>query len=97
MQLNFFDRMADKSEAEIVAFPADRQRRLIALAADELMARSKRSGQRFWNSHLAALRRERSSWGMTKAEITIDLEAYSQAVSRELNVRLNYRGSSDVG
>jgi hypothetical protein len=93
MQLDLFN--SARKLGEIVVFPTDRRAVLVRQTAGILRSKKYHQARSYWNRHVANLRKELAGTGIPVAQIQQEIDCYTRAVSRELNLHRITRAQPD--
>lgn len=94
MQLDLF---TQRLPATIHAFPLARRHSLINSTAKALTIKSYSQGKAHWTRLVNKLWKEMTVSGLSTQMIDAEISALADAVSKEMNIRKNYRRSSERG
>lgn len=88
MQLDLFAER--RGPAEIIRFPLARRKGAVSSTARALAARDHDTGRSYWSMHLRQLRADLKAIGFSRQEIALEIEWYTEAVSREVIILTSY-------
>lgn len=94
MQLDLF---TQRKPTTIYAFPLSRRRKLINEMAEALTVKNYSQGKAHWTRLVNRLWKEMQASGLNAQMIEAEIAALADAVSREMNIRNNYRISGGGG
>ncbi|MEI4480957.1 MULTISPECIES: DUF6074 family protein [unclassified Phyllobacterium] len=93
MQLDLFN--PKTKTGELFVFPLDRRNALVRKTAFDLRSKEFHQAKRFWQRHVAEIRKELASKRVRPEQVQHEIEAYTRAVSHELNLQRVLRAQPD--